>query len=317
MYPLVSRVGLLALALLAPIIAWTQQAATSAVTLSVTDPAGTPIADARVTVGIRSQLTGLITDEHGHLNLDLPPGVYGISVSKPGYDRVILNNFFDVDLASTGERARAGRKVTIVLQLEDCNLPASPDLKDFFVVETAVPGELETVRDVDEYAVWNAVLTKYASGNVKALVLRDRTATQNLTIVRLPDFEGAASEAVSNLKAKNQAQYIVENKFSVNVACTLFPRETENGLFQYPADNRLDRPALKRIQDGWSRFHQDHPGAQGLISISRVGFNSDKTVAVVYIGIQASVMRANGTCFLLAKKNGSWVIEHQDVIWFS
>jgi len=178
--------------------------------------------------------------------------------------------------------------------------------------------EPATVQDPDEYAVWNVLLTqKYSVGTVKELVIRDRTARQNLDVARLPNFEGAASDAASNLKAKNQVQYNIANKLSTNLPHTFLSQEAENKLFHYPSDNRIDAEAFKKIQDGWSQFRQDHPGARGLITLSRVGFNSDKSVAVVYIGIQASMMKSNGTCFLLTKKNGSWEIEREDVIWYA
>jgi len=74
---------------------------------------------------------------------------------------------------------------------------------------------------------------------------------------------------------------------------------------------------VKRIEDGWHQFYKDHPGAPGILTVSRVGFNSDKSLAVVCVVASRSLMTANGKCFLLAKKNGTWEIEREKLIWFS
>jgi len=178
------------------------------------------------------------------------------------------------------------------------------------------PTTLSVTQDPDEYAVRNFVLSTYATENVKELVIRDRTALLKSEIKHMPNFKRATA-AVADLEAKSQAEYPVENKFRLTVPCTLLSKEAEDDLFHYPTDNRVDAEAIKKIQDGWHQFHQDHPGAQGLITISRVGFNSDKSLAVVYVGIHASMMMANGKCFLVVKKNGSWTIESEEMIWFS
>jgi hypothetical protein len=181
---------------------------------------------------------------------------------------------------------------------------------------TTAPTTPSVAQDPDEYAVRNFVLSTYVTGNVKELVIRDRTALLHSEIKRMPNFK-RAPDAVADLEAKSRAEYPVEDEFSVNVPCTLLSKEAENELFHYPTDDRLDAEAFKKIQDGWRRFHRDHPDTWGLITISRVGFNPDKSLAVVYVGIHASMMIANGKGFLLVRKNGSWAIESEELIWFS
>jgi hypothetical protein len=284
-------VGLLALVLFAPCAVRAQQMRAIAVTISVTDPMGTGIADARIIWGVHTQFAILNTDEHGHASLNLLTGDNSISVSAPGY----LSTELHIDPASVGDAVGGIKNVTVVLQPEP-------------------------VQDPDEYAVWSTLLTKkYATEIVKELVIEDRTAllkSDTFVIKHLPYFE-ITSQALSDFKDKNLAQYAVENKFSVNVPCTLISKGTENGLFHFPSDNRIDSEAVKKIQDGWQQFRQDHPDARGIITISRVGFNSDKSLAVVYVATRAGMMMANGRCFLLVKKNGSWEIVKEEIIWFS
>jgi hypothetical protein len=180
------------------------------------------------------------------------------------------------------------------------------------------------VQDPDEYAVRSVVLTnRYVTESVKELVIRDRTAPLKSEMHRLPSFRAATqtvediADAVADLEAKSQIEYPVENEFSVNVPCHLLSKEAENDLFHYPVDNRIDGDALKKIHSGWQRFHHDHPDTGGLITISRVGFNSDRTLAAVYVGVARAAMSGDGKCFLLVKKNGSWTIASEEMIWFA
>jgi hypothetical protein len=280
-------VGLLGLALLSPRADLAQQICGTAVTFSVTDPSGVVIPNAQVVVMIRSMMGVLKTDEHGHLSVNLPIGAqYDMPVSAIGYK----SDTVYIDLTPAGGAATATKNVTVVLE-----------------------------RDPDEYAVWSVLLTKkYATEGTKRLVIEDQTALlpSDLIVSHLADLENA-SDAVSDLKTKNQRPYIMENKFSVSLPCILISKGTENGLFHFPGDNRIDAEAVKNIDQGWRQFYQDFPDAGGILSISRVGFNSDKSLAIVYISAKKSMMIANGKCYVLAKKNGSWELEDEVLIWFS
>jgi hypothetical protein len=279
--------GLLGLALLPPRASLAQQISTTSATFSVTDPSGAAIASAQVVVMIRSMMGVLKTDEHGHLSVNLPIGAqYGMRVSAVGYKSGTVS----IDLTPAGGAATATKNVTVVLE-----------------------------REPDEYAIWSVLLTKkYATEGTKQLVIEDQTALlpSDLIVNDLARLENA-SDAMSDLKGKNQTPYPVENKFSVPVPCILISKETENGLFHFPVDNRIDAEAAKNIEKGWHQFYQDYPGAGGILTISRVGFSSDKSLAVVYISTKRSMMMANGKCYVFAKKNGSWEVEEEVLIWFS
>lgn len=176
--------------------------------------------------------------------------------------------------------------------------------------------EVGTVQDPDEYAVWSVVLSKkYASGNLQRLVIKDRTSVDGRA-KGLRKFEHL-SEAVPDIRAKNEAKYGLENRFSVELPCILISAETENRLFPFASITVLDSDAVDKIQKSWHQFYQQYPGAQGVLTISRVGFNSDKSEAAVYMTNKASLMMGAGKLFLLVKKNGLWEIQREELIWFS
>ena len=78
-----------------------------------------------------------------------------------------------------------------------------------------------------------------------------------------------------------------------------------------------DKAFIEKVQSSWKQFYEEYPSAQGILTISRVGFNSDKSEAVVYIQNVASLMLASGKLFFLTKKNGSWEVQTEKMIWFS
>ena len=45
-----------------------------------------------------------------------------------------------------------------------------------------------------------------------------------------------------------------------------------------------EREAIFSVSDGWKRFYTKYPGSPGIITVSRVGLNRDKTLAFFYVG---------------------------------
>jgi hypothetical protein len=93
--------------------------------------------------------------------------------------------------------------------------------------------------------------------------------------------------------------------------------EAESKLFYSTPSEPKDEAWVEKVRSSWKQFYEEYPGAQGILTISRVGFNPDKNKAVVYIQNVASLMVASGKLFFLTKKNGSWEVQTEKMIWFS
>jgi hypothetical protein len=80
-------IGLLVITALAPFATWTQEAATRAITIHVTDPVGTAIERAHIRLVPPTDAGPALgeTDELGNLSLNLKAGSYALSVSEPGF----------------------------------------------------------------------------------------------------------------------------------------------------------------------------------------------------------------------------------------
>ncbi len=195
----------------------------------------------------------------------------------------------------------------------------TPTAKGSAVPTNQLPTDESTaVKDPDEYAVWSAVLAKkYADGSYLKLVIRDRTAYVPDPIARQWQNSEHDTEAFSDLKAKNKAQSVLENKFSVKLPCILMTGEAQSKLFYSTPSEPKDEAWVEKVRSSWKQFYEEYPGAQGILTISRVGFNPDKNEAVVYIQNVASLIVASGKLFFLTKKNGSWEVQTEKMIWFS
>jgi hypothetical protein len=53
------------------------------------------------------------------------------------------------------------------------------------------------------------------------------------------------------------------------------------------------------------------------VTFSRVGFNSDKSQAVVYVRYDGGIMTHRGEYFVFAHKSESWEIQTPKLIWIS
>lgn len=66
------------------------------------------------------------------------------------------------------------------------------------------------------------------------------------------------------------------------------------------------RPGLAEGLADWKTFYDRYPDSGGWIELSAVGFNTEKTVAVVYIGHNCGVLCGGGHFHVLQKREGKW-----------
>jgi hypothetical protein len=68
--------------------------------------------------------------------------------------------------------------------------------------------------------------------------------------------------------------------------------------------NEID--AAFQTGKGWDEFHARHPDSGGYFVMSTVGFNRDKTLAVVYTGSTCGGLCGRWALHLLQKIDGKW-----------
>jgi hypothetical protein len=107
------KAGLLAFALLAPCAVRAQQVTTTPVAITVTDPAGKPIARAKIFVFKPTEAADVTADELGHASLQLRSGNYDIAAYAPTFQSATVH------IAIDSSKGVAAKNVSLVLQPVD------------------------------------------------------------------------------------------------------------------------------------------------------------------------------------------------------
>ncbi|HEY0322992.1 MAG TPA: hypothetical protein VGC66_18700 [Pyrinomonadaceae bacterium] len=103
-------------------------------------------------------------------------------------------------------------------------------------------------------------------------------------------------ETVNDLRVKSNEPSLLERKFAIDIKYALVGNEELEALFK------------EDVGGGWEAFHRKYPKSNGFLTLSRVGFNADKTQALVYKGWSCGGLCGGGAYILLRKKNGVWVV---------
>lgn len=165
------------------------------------------------------------------------------------------------------------------------------------------PGEIED----EEYAVYSALI-KYMSedaGTKRLLVIEEQTSPW----VGFPEDDpdkfyrelkesapALSAEVIDDFRARNKGEHTLARRFDIGREYVLVGEKELNKIF-------------KEAGGGWKAFYKKYPGAGGYLVLSRVGFNADRTQALVYQGHSCGGLCGAGSHMLLNKKNGAWVVE--------
>jgi hypothetical protein len=195
-----------------------------------------------------------------------------------------------------------------------CDLISNADRYKGRIVSTKATsqGSIRFESEREEASVYKSVIeAMYLRDGINLIVVKDHTVPGNFANGRLTD---QLQRALRELRVSSQG------------ADTDFLRK--NGE-QHPLTN-LPRLSvhLKRISQseatiifqagrGWEEFYQKYPGSQGVLELSRPGFNREATQALVYVANQGSWKGGAGYFVLLTKENGSWKVEKRYTSWVS
>ncbi len=158
---------------------------------------------------------------------------------------------------------------------------------------------LEAYTDEDAYRIYDALLPQNSSG--PTVVIEAETYPQ-LSVKNAhafgpeecidPSVAPEFKDAISDYNRLNQNKWLLQRKFAL-------PRPYEI----------IDSATLSALAgDGnWSAFSQRFPKSRGVFQMSAVGFNKDKTRAVVYFGQLCGSLCGSWSFELLKKVDSKWV----------
>jgi hypothetical protein len=183
------------------------------------------------------------------------------------------------------------------------------------VLITSCVGSNATLASVmtEEYAIYDAVIESfYLTESIELIVLRDHTVTGayprgsldiNLENVQRKLGPAIQSETLNDYKGKNGQTQKLGKRFSLDVQYILLSETEFNEIFD--------------TGEGWSQFYATYPNSQGIMTLSRVGFNAEMDQALVYVGNESDFLGGTGYYVLLARKGDAWVIQTKVVVWIS
>lgn len=174
--------------------------------------------------------------------------------------------------------------------------------------------DFSTSEETEEYAVYSALLEKlFVKDDVKLLVIRKqtlfsinnyfiRTAVEESFSDMKKLFSSVSEDAFRDYRIKNQYPSILSSKFILSVKY----------VFTDEFEFNKDKDAA------WiASFFEKYPDARGIIQLSKIGFNKDRTEAFVFAEFICSPLCSGGNNILLEKNSGVWKVKEKFEGWKS
>ncbi len=163
-----------------------------------------------------------------------------------------------------------------------------------------------------EASVYKGIIeAMYVKDGIRLIVVRDHTVPGNLSDDGLNEQLQRAGkempllsrETVTDFLRKNSEQHPLTDSLKLNVDLKRISETESKAIFQEGK--------------GWDEFHKKYPSSQGVLELSKPGFNGDATQALVYVANQGSWKGGAGYFVFLAKENNAWKIEKRYTSWVS
>lgn len=114
---------------------------------------------------------------------------------------------------------------------------------------------------------------------------------------------GIPPEVRTDFKEKNKSSCLI--KPSAGMPNLHFVSKREHDLM------------FRKASTGWNDFHKKYGKEASVLLLSRVGFNPEKTLALLHVSGGMGSMAGSGALYLFERKNGKWVIKVHIQTWIS
>jgi hypothetical protein len=169
-------------------------------------------------------------------------------------------------------------------------------------VSTAAAQEEEVpipYDDQDAYEIYGLLIPheeSYGFGK-GAIVIREQTFAGPKDSDRCFSGDAAANfkDALDDFKSVNAKPWLLQRLFQIERPYDIVSADEIETAF-----------GEKATQEGWDDFNARHPDSGGFFVMSAVGFNEDKTLAVVYTGSTCGGLCGRWSFHLLQKIDGEW-----------
>lgn len=166
----------------------------------------------------------------------------------------------------------------------------------FQVVATSQDNRPQPYEDTEAYQVYSAIIPPgwlVRIAKAKALVIQAETDA-GFRMCLEPDAESKKiiGTAIADYLKVNKKTWLIQKNIKLEMPYQIIDKEKVNSIFK---------------NESWNEFNNQYPDAKGFIKLSAVGYNPEKTVAVVYSGWRCGIRCGGGEYHVLQKKDGKWI----------
>ncbi len=192
------------------------------------------------------------------------------------------------------------------------------------VIQPAPVTEVKVPEAADEdYAVYAAVsegliTDKHKQFVVARVATMDTPSAESSVELAGEDAPEIQKMTLRDFLLKADQPAVLKDRFELKVPVRILPAPEFDAFFA--------KLGVKgSCSDGWTRFYTGFPESPGYAEFSRVGYNPNKTQALVYRAFRwgcpskasngAAVAGADGSLFYLAKRRGKWEVQQRLTLW--
>ena len=167
--------------------------------------------------------------------------------------------------------------------------------------------EVQTDPAADDRAIYAAVYKDQELDKNPPLI------GESTSQLRMDDFEDPTSNPLAT--PDEIADFQAKNSEPISIR----PLVSEIKVLGFITHDELKTLFLKNshVTDGWSAFHKKYPEANGDLWFSRIGYNSDRTRAIVYFSHVCGGLCGKGGWLNYKKEAGVWHRYGEQMLWVS
>jgi len=161
----------------------------------------------------------------------------------------------------------------------------------------------------EEYAVYSTLISqKFVRDDTRLVVITNPTccANEDLDVWRMKALEPFSADTLESFKTANKQSVHLEREFTLSVTYRIVDYKSIEELF-----------ASIMLDESWNKFYEMYPQSNGYLRLSRVGFNKERTEALVSTGWMRGELYGEGKWYLLTKVNGAWRVQRSVGTWIS
>ncbi len=148
--------------------------------------------------------------------------------------------------------------------------------------------------DQDAYAIYSRFLSgeqSYGFAKGTIAIQQETTAPVKLDDYCLtPEAAREFKDAIEDYKRHTEPM-LLQRRFEIDKPCELVSTETIGTLIK---------------NYNWDDFYKRYPDSGGIIRVTAVGFNRQRTLAIVFTGSTCNNLCGRGSLVLLKKIDGKW-----------